>query len=185
MVVIPVSRLATLQLHREALQFSAGHFTILSPTERENLHGHTYSLSAAFQVQLHADGMNFDYRYYKNKLLMLSDHIDRRFLLPGKSRYLRIEDAGDLWIAHFNQERIPFLKRDIVILPIGNITIEELSGWFLNQLIQDQEELNRYQIRSITIQVYNGPGHSGAAHWQLDEAKSQSQNHALLSFPRK
>lgn len=166
-MVPPVTRLATLQLHREALQFSAGHFTILSPTERENLHGHNYSLSAAFQVLLHENGMNFDYRYYKNKLLLLSDQIDRRFLLPGKSRYLHIEDSGEYWIAHFQEEKLPFLKRDIVILPISNITIEELSAWFLQQLIQDEEELARHQIQTITIQVYNGPGHSGAAHWKL------------------
>ncbi len=160
-----VTRLATLQLHPEGLQFSAGHFTILSPAERENLHGHNYSVSAAFQVFLHEDGMNFDYRYYKNKLCHLSEQIDRRFLLPGKSHYLQIEDQGEYWMAHFNGEKIPFLKRDIVILPISNITIEELSSWFLHQLTQDQEELARYKIQGITIQVYNGPGHSGSAHW--------------------
>jgi 6-pyruvoyltetrahydropterin/6-carboxytetrahydropterin synthase len=175
-MVTLVTRLATLQLHREALQFSAGHFTILSPTERENLHGHNYSLSAAFQVLLHENGMNFDYRHYKNKLTLLSDQIDRRFLLPGKSRYLRIEDAGDLWLAHFQEEKIPFLKRDVVILPISNTTIEELSAWFLQQLIQDQTELFHHQIQSITIQVYNGPGHSGAAHWTLAKAAETVQD---------
>jgi 6-pyruvoyltetrahydropterin/6-carboxytetrahydropterin synthase len=165
MMVSPVTRLATLQLHAEALQFCAGHFTILSPTEREHLHGHNYSLSAAFQVLLHENGMNFDYRYYKQKLFLLADQIDRRFLLPGKSQYLRIEDTGDLFLAHFHDEKIPFLKRDVVILPLGNITIEELSHWFLQQLTQNQTELAQHHIQHITIQVYNGPGHSGAAYW--------------------
>lgn len=166
-MVISVTRLATLKLHPEALQFSAGHFTILSPSERENLHGHNYALGADFHVMLHENGMNFDYRYYKNKLLALANQIDRCFLLPGKSHYLRIEDQGDFWIAHFQEEKIPFLKRDIVILPISNITIEELSCWFLQQLTQDQTELAHHQIQAITIQVYNGPGQSGAAHWRL------------------
>src|SRR4051812_33019918 len=96
-----VTRLATLQLHREAISFSAGHFTILSPTERETLHGHNYSVSATFQVLLHENGMSFDYRYYKNILASICKKIALRFLLPGKSQYLRIEDAGNLWIAHF------------------------------------------------------------------------------------
>ncbi len=165
-VQVQVTRLATLQLHPEALQFSAGHFTILSPTEREDLHGHNYSLGASFQVLLQENGMNFDYRYYKNKLLTLASQIDRRFILPSKSRYLRIEDQGEFWIAHFHEEKIPFLKRDLVILPISNSTIEELSSWFLEQLVQDPEELASHQIQAITIQVYNGPGHSGASHWK-------------------
>lgn len=160
-----VTRRASLQLHPEALQFSAGHFTILSPTERENLHGHNYSLSANFEVLLQEDGMNFDYRYYKNKLFDLSQQIDRRFLLPSLSRYLKIEDQGEYWVAHFHGEKLPFLKRDIVILPVSNITIEELSAWFLKQLVQDEKELKEHQIQAITIQVYNGPGHSGSARW--------------------
>lgn len=165
-MVIQVTRLATLQLHREALDFSAGHFTILSSTEREDLHGHNYSISAAFKVLLNENGMAFDYRLYKGKLRYLVSQLDRRFLLPSKSPYLRIEDTGDMWFAHFNGEKIPFLKRDILILPISNITIEELSNWFLQKLIQNPQELEQHQIRSITIQVYNGPGHSGAAYWE-------------------
>jgi 6-pyruvoyltetrahydropterin/6-carboxytetrahydropterin synthase len=167
-----MTRVATLQLHPETLQFSAGHFTILSPTEREDLHGHNYSLSATFQVLLHQDGMNFDYRYYKKKLLALANQLDRHFLLPSQSRYLRIEDQGEWWIAHFQEEKIPFLKRDIVILPISNITIEELSAWFLEQLTQDPSELERHHIQALTIQVYNGPGHSGAAHWKREKTQT-------------
>ncbi len=164
-----MSRLASLEIHREVLQFSAGHFTILSPTERENLHGHNYSLSAAFEVLLQEDGMNFDYRYYKNKLLLLADQIDRRFLLPSQSRYLQLEEKEEWWLAHFNQEKIPFLKRDVVILPLSNITIEELSAWFLQKLLEEQAELARHHIQALTIQVYNGPGHSGTSYWKKNK----------------
>lgn len=160
-----MTRLATLQLHREALTFSAGHFTILSPTERENLHGHNYSVSAEFHIFIDENGMAFDYRYYKQKLARLADQIDRCFLLPEKSPYLPIEDAGEYWIAHFQQENIPFLKRDVVILPVCNITIEELSYWFLQALIHNETELNSHNIQGIVIQVYNGPAHSAAARW--------------------
>lgn len=161
-----MSRLAVLQLHPEALQFSAGHFTILSPTERETLHGHNYAVSAAFEVLLDNNGMAFDYRYYKKKLSMLAEQIDRRFLLPSKSPHLRIEESDTMYLAHFHDEKIPFLKKDIVILPVHNITIEELATWFLAQVTADLSELNRHHIQSITIQVYNGPGHSGAASWR-------------------
>jgi 6-pyruvoyltetrahydropterin/6-carboxytetrahydropterin synthase len=152
-------RLATIKLHAQEYEFSAGHFTIFSATEREDMHGHNYSVSVAFEVTLHDNGMAFDYRIYKKKLKTLCDMLDRRFLLPNQSKFLTLEDAGDMWIAYFNQERIPFLKRDVVILPICNVTIEELSHWFLQHLVIDKHE----SIQNITVNVFNGPGQSGAS----------------------
>ncbi|HVY53711.1 MAG TPA: 6-carboxytetrahydropterin synthase [Gammaproteobacteria bacterium] len=176
-----MSRSAILQLHQDALQFSAGHFTILSPTEREDLHGHNYSVSAKFEVLIHHNGMAFDYRLYKQKLNELAAQLDRRFLLPSQSPYLRIEDTGEFWIAHFNNEKIPFLKRDIVILPISNVTIEELSYWFLQQLTLDNSELLQNQIQNITIQVYNGPSQSGASYWEQEQGILQPAKSTLVS----
>lgn len=161
-------RTAILELHKDEFSFSAGHFTIFSADQREDLHGHNYNVSAAFQVAIHHNGMAFDYRIYKAKLLALCALLDRRFMLPSQSKYLRIEDTGDMLLAHFNQEKIPFLKRDVVILPICNVTIEELSHWFLQQLTEKTHELKQYQILSMTIKVFNGPGQSGSACWAED-----------------
>lgn len=161
-----MTRSGVVTLHKEALNFSAGHFTIFSATEREDLHGHNYYVDAAFHVLLNDNGLAFDYRVYKKKLLALCDKLDRRFLLPSQSRFLTLEDQGEMWIALFNNEKIPFLKRDVVILPLCNITIEELSHWFLQQLIQDKEELEKHSIQKITVSVFNGPGQSGGANWE-------------------
>lgn len=164
-----MTRLATVELHKEELNFSAGHFTIFSETDREDLHGHNYHLHAIFNVQLNNNGLAFDYRIYRKKLLALCKKLDLHFLLPSQSRYLKLEETDDMWFAHFNNERIPFLKRDVVVLPICNVTIEELSYWFLDQLIQDQEELKTYSIHSIEIRVFNGPGQSGGSKWELGQ----------------
>lgn len=160
-----MSRQAIVEIHKDELSFSAGHFTIFSATEREDLHGHNYYVSATFHVLLEDNGLAFDYRIYKKKLLSLCNQLDRRFLLPAESKYLKLEDTGEMLLGHFGKEKIPFLKRDVVILPICNATIEELSFWFLQQLTHNSEELKRHNIQGITIKVYNGPGQSGAASW--------------------
>lgn len=157
-----MTRVAIVELHKELYDFSAGHFTIFSATEREDLHGHNYNVSVAMHVVIDDNGLAFDYRVYKKKLLALCEQLDRRFLLPSQSKYLRLEDTGDFWIAHFGHEKIPFLKRDVVILPVTNVTIEELSNWFLTELTRDQDEMTRHHIQEITVKVYNGPGQSGA-----------------------
>jgi 6-pyruvoyltetrahydropterin/6-carboxytetrahydropterin synthase len=161
-----VTRSAIVELHKDEFNFSAGHFTIFSATDREDLHGHNYYVSTAISVILNDNGLAFDYRIYKKKILALCDKLDRRFLLPAQSKYLRLEDTGDMWFAHFNQEKIPFLKRDVVILPVTNVTIEELSHWFLNQLTQDENELKQHGIQKIKLSVFNGPGQSGSAKWK-------------------
>lgn len=162
-------RVASLEIHKEEFSFSAGHFTIFSATEREQLHGHNYYVSVAFDLQIAHNGLSFDYRHYKRKISALCERLDRHFLLPSKSPYLQLEETDDYWFAHFNQKKIPFLKEDVIIVPITNITIEELAHWFLAHLINDPQELTAHAISRITVKVYNGPGQSGGAHWTATE----------------
>jgi 6-pyruvoyltetrahydropterin/6-carboxytetrahydropterin synthase len=164
----PVVRQVSLEIHKEECCFSAGHFTIFSATEREQLHGHNYYVSIAFTVNIEHNGLAFDYRHYKNKILALCDQLERHFLLPSQSPYLKVEDAGEYWIGYFNHQKIPFLKEDVVILPITNVTIEELSHWFLEKMLENQDEIKQHAIQSMTVKVYNGPGQSGGATWEQE-----------------
>lgn len=156
-------RIATIELHKEELGFSAGHFTIFSATDREHLHGHNYQVRVSFRVLLEHNGLAFDYRLYNSKIQALCEMLDRRFLLAGQSPYLKIEETETMIIAHFNTEKIPFLKRDVVVLAIVNVTIEELSYWFLQQLAKDSEEIKANAIQEMTVSVSNGPGQTGVA----------------------
>lgn len=160
-----MARFASLSMHKEEFSFSAGHFTIFSAEEREDLHGHNYQVSVTFNVKISHNGLAFDYRYYKKIIQAHCKEIDNRFLLPSKSPYLSLETEGDYCIAHFNGEKIPFLKRDIVILPLVNITIEELSHWFLEKLLSAEKQLAEHGIVGIHVKVYNGPGQSGGARY--------------------
>ena len=120
-------RLASLTIHKEEFSFSAGHFTIFSATEREFMHGHNYYASLTFDFAIQENGLSFDYRYYKKKMTALCEQLDRRFLLPTQSPYLTLEDGGECWIGHYNHQKIPFFKEDMVLVPVTNITIEDLS----------------------------------------------------------
>lgn len=160
-----MTRVASLTIHKDEFSFSAGHFTIFSATERETLHGHNYYVSISFSIVIEHNGLSFDYRHYKRKMNILCDQLDRHFLLPQHSPYLTIEDDGDYWNAYFNQKKLPFLKEDVIIMPISNITIEELAQWFLDNIRLDQPEIARHLIRGISVNVYNGPGQSGGASW--------------------
>eukprot|EP00466_Bigelowiella_natans_P011769 jgi/Bigna1/79411/fgenesh1_pg.62_\ len=109
----------TIQIEKEAIKFSSGHFTIFSATERERLHGfesldvckrfergklrvgclifltrshlrHNFSVSASFTGQPAEDGMMGDYGQLKRILKELCAELDEYFLLPGLSQHLRV-----------------------------------------------------------------------------------------------
>lgn len=161
-------RTSTIELFKEQMKFSAGHFAIFSSEVRENLHGHNYTVYASFKTIIEDEGMSFHYRFYKDKLRSICDSIDETTIIPGNCKYIKIEDHGTYYHVLFNTETLIFLKRDVTILPITNVTIEELSSWILKQLLLDEEELKRNRIQKIKVKVFSGPGQSGSSEWKVN-----------------
>src|SRR3546814_2597676 len=123
------------------MKFSAGHFTIFGPGSRERLHGHNFKVSAVIETRVVRHGLCFDYGIFKRKIVALCRELNEYVILPGKSALLAIEEHGDQLVAVFGEERIPFLKRDVLVLPIANTTVEEFADWFLQRLTADRAEL--------------------------------------------
>lgn len=159
------SRLVTIHLHNDYLKFSAGHFTIFSATHREPVHGHTYQVRIELTNYVAELGLSYDYRYYKTKARELCQQLNLYTLLPTQNPHLKIETAGDYYHARFDSDVLKFLIKDVVLLPLANITLEELSHWFVQQLIADPQELSNHQIQAIRVTIASGPGQSGASHW--------------------
>jgi NAD(P)-dependent dehydrogenase (short-subunit alcohol dehydrogenase family) len=113
-------RYGRIELSKQALNFSIAHFTIFSSTEREDLHGHNFQLECDVTAPIGDDGMMFDYGKLKKLLRALCDDIDEQMILPENSPHLSIEGDGDYIVAIFNKERIPFLRRDVRLLPIAS-----------------------------------------------------------------
>ncbi len=158
--------LTTIEIQKESMQFTAGHTTIFSATEREPLHGHRYQVYLALTTRIEDNGMTFDYRYYKTLMRDLCRHLNQRFLMPKFSPFLQFAEDRDYYYFTFNHKKIPFLKEDVLIMPLTNITIEELSRWFVGELTKDQEALLNHRIQAITVKVFSAPGQSASHHWQ-------------------
>jgi len=161
-----LSRTTVIELYKEDMKFSAGHFTIFSAERRERLHGHNFNISAAFTVRVcEQGGMGVDYGVYKKQLVALCKAWNEYFLLPGRSPLLEIVEGGGQVLARFGDEDIPFLKRDVLVLPIANVTLEELAGLLLDKVVQVRDALGHAQIEGITIKVFSGPGQNASAQW--------------------
>ncbi|MBI5447786.1 MAG: 6-carboxytetrahydropterin synthase [Gammaproteobacteria bacterium] len=158
-------RLSLIELHKENMKFSSGHFTIFSAENRERMHGHNYTVYCGLETLIEENGLAFDYRIYKTKVYEICQKLNGAFLLAGHSPHLRFEEYDDHYWVYFHTEKLYFNKRDIVVLPIKNVTVEELSLWFIEQLTINKPELKQHGVQKITVKIASSPGQSGSASW--------------------
>lgn len=157
-------RYTTIEVYEESLKFEVAHFTIFSPTVRERLHGHNYRVYFSMTAPIGTLGITFDYDIYKKKLIALCQHLDKHLLLPGESPVLKITEENPYFYVYFNEEEMHFLKTDCLILPIRNISLEEMSQWFLEQITQDAD-FEKHAINKLVIKVSSGQGREASATW--------------------
>lgn len=165
-----MNRTTTLELFQENMKFSSGHFIILSEQQREPFHGHNFRVYLAITTTVGETGISFDFRLYKSKVRELCKQLDHSFLIPSQSKYLKIKEHSDHYQIFFNQEKMVFLKKDITLLPIRNISVEELSSWFICQLTADEPALSKHNISKLIVKVFSDNTQSGSACWQTDSA---------------
>lgn len=158
--------LTTIELEKETMTFNAGHTTIFSATQREPLHGHYYQVAVAVDAWVSENGMKFDYRYYKNRVTALCQQLNQTFLMPTESPHLTISEDEEYYYFKFNHKVMPFLKEDVTLIPLTNITVEELSKWFVQQLTNNPEELDKLAVERITVKVFSAPGQSAGFTWK-------------------
>lgn len=159
-----MSRTTVLHIRNQYLNFSAAHFTIFSATERERLHGHNFAVSAEVTAAVGDDGLCFDYNVLKRKLRELCDALDEYVLLPARSPHLDVREIEDRVEATFDGQTLIFAATDTIVLPLANITSEELSYYLLEQLLEGDAAV-RYDISHVTVTVASGAGQSASTRW--------------------
>ncbi len=158
-----MERLTTLYIDKERHKFSAAHYTIFNARERERLHGHNYSVSAKIVAPLGENGFSADYNVYKDRLGQLCEALDEYLLLAADSPFQRIVAEGGEYRVEFAGETMRFLRSDTLLLPLSNVTVEELSYYLLAQMLA----LSAGEaLREVRICVASGPGQKGCASWR-------------------
>jgi 6-pyruvoyl-tetrahydropterin synthase len=148
----------TFRVRVEGIRFDAAHFETFGDN-CEPLHGHSYEVAAEVEGELNPDSLVVDFGRIKTMLRRLSKQLDHRFMLQQDSRRLEIESVDSAW-----KIRTPtglgyvFPKQDVVALPVDNSSAERLSEWFAARLWRSLENRGATNLRSLTIDVFEGPG---------------------------
>lgn len=152
----------TFKVRVEEIRFDAAHFATFR-RGCEPLHGHSYHVNAEAEGELTVDSWVVDFKRLKALVRDLCRQLDHRFLLQLDSRRLEIESQETSW-----KIRTPggvgyvFPKQDVVALPIDNTTAERLSEWFTARIWQALLEKGATNLRSLTVDVSEGPGQSAS-----------------------
>ncbi|MBO6566469.1 MAG: 6-carboxytetrahydropterin synthase [Pseudomonadales bacterium] len=164
---VSVEKLGRIEIAKQALNFSAAHFTIFSATEREDLHGHNWQVECELTSPIDENGLIFDYSLIKKAVKEICDELDEKTILPEQSPHLSIEQDGAYVVGVYGNERIPFLPRDVITLPIANASVEELSYYVLDRVL-NHPDIKDQDIRDMTIKVSSSPGQNGSATFTRD-----------------
>jgi 6-pyruvoyltetrahydropterin/6-carboxytetrahydropterin synthase len=152
----------SIHLDKENFKFSCSHFTILDKDRAERLHGHNYYISASIELsgidsQL---GMGFDFNLVKPLIREIADSIDEFVLIPLQSPFLKVERTKERVKVTFHEKFYDFPSEDVRLLPVANITSEELARYIATELHKRMKAMpaliSRVKNLGISIQETRG-----------------------------
>lgn len=160
-----MSRLVTIQIDKQYLKFSSGHFTIFSATSRERLHGHNFAVRASVTFPVDDTGISFDYKVFKDAMRSVCDRLDEYTLIAANSKHLTIEEDGEFYKIWHDNKYMLLRQDETILLPIFNTTIEEFSSYVLNDLLSDKSMIDDNDVRFVSVGVSSGPGQWADSTW--------------------
>ena len=150
------------------MQFCSAHF-ILHKGRREALHGHNFHCTVVLEGDLTADLYVIDFSDAKAAARQACDAIDHRVLLPGDSTAIQVAVEGRrVSVSHGADLLYVLPVADVCILPLANITTEQLARYLSHEIAGLLPPEARRSLRSIEVQVEETPGQRATYHRHLD-----------------
>lgn len=112
--------------------FSSAHF-LIEHEKCGRIHGHNWKVKVIIEGELEEHGWVMDFTVLKKVVDELLNKYDHKMLLPNSISYDENSIKGNLSFS-VNSKRYSFPKEDCVILPIANVTCENLSMLLHNEL---------------------------------------------------
>jgi len=148
-------KLTTLHLAKENFKFSSAHFLIFDEKSAEKLHGHNYQVRVDLDIPeeeklLDEKGFFVDFNVFKKAIKAHLDHWDEHILLPAKHPEMKIRTEGTGMHVHFRERYYVFPANEVVLLPITNTSVEQLSRILAAEFLS---LFAPYHVRSLRVYV--------------------------------
>jgi len=158
----------SIAIDKDYLKFSAAHFLIFPDGTAERLHGHNYKVFLELQTELDPHGLVVNFKEIKPLMRKICDELDEHMLIPGKHPVLTAERRADgNTEIRYKERRYSVPSEEVLVLPIGNTSAENLAAWFGRTLVERMRQLwPHLVVKRLSIGVEETPGQRGI--WTRD-----------------
>jgi 6-pyruvoyltetrahydropterin/6-carboxytetrahydropterin synthase len=150
------------QVTKDYLTFSSAHFITFEGHRCETLHGHNYRVGVVCEGALNPETWYvFDFGIVKKLMKRLCDEIDHKVLLPTQSPKVVLGEQGSsVTVAVNGEPRYLFPKRDCMLLPLPNTTVEMLARYLAGKLRAEVVAAAEASLTAIEVEVEESFGQS-------------------------
>lgn len=150
---------------KDHLVFSAGHFITIGDDLCERLHGHNFRVAAEVEGPLDDNGFVFDFIALRDELQSIVNELDHRMLLPTEHPRIRLDVRDREIEATYDDRRWVFPRDECLLLPIRQTTVELIAQWIGERLLAS---LNTPGLQRLTVRVEENFGQWASCLFDLD-----------------
>lgn len=147
---------------KDYLVFASAHFITFEGHRCESLHGHNYRVAVTLEGAIdEASWYVFDFVTLKRLMRRLVDEIDHVVLLPTENPKVGVREEGDMvHVTYDGAPRYVLPRRDCVLLPIPNTTVEMLAQYLAGRVRGEIEQLGAVHLSALALEVEENFGQS-------------------------
>ncbi len=143
---------------REQYKVSCAHMTVFADGTKERLHGHNYAIKLALDVDSIAFADMLPFAPLKAALAKLCADWKEHVLIATKNpHYVQIRDDHELELTLCG-DRYVFPRGDVLLLPLDNISVEQLSAHIAEHLRTALATELAPHVTSLEVTVEESPG---------------------------
>lgn len=152
----------SIQIDKDYLKFSAAHFLIFPDGSAERLHGHNYKVYVDLHTDLDPHGLVVNFKEIKPLVRLMCDELDEHLLIPGQHPVLTCERNGAYSEIRYRERRYLIPADEVIVLPIGNTSAENLAAWFGRTLRERlRQAWPQLRVHRLSVGVEETPGQRG------------------------
>ncbi|MFX0065879.1 MAG: 6-pyruvoyl tetrahydropterin synthase family protein [Candidatus Hermodarchaeota archaeon] len=138
-------------LGRRRYYFSAAHF-VVGEDYAETIHGHNFPIEVELYGHLDDKAMVVDFLELQPIIEEAIEEWDHKILLPGRALEITFEKENLMWTYRGKKYSLP--KSDVVILPVDNVTVEELARLFNEKLAVSLRKIPNLKLLRTKLGEY-------------------------------
>jgi len=135
--------------------FAASHF-LVGMGKCERLHGHNYSVTVEVCGEPDDNGVIIDFHDLNLVVSKVCQSLDHRVLIAKDDKRYKLSTGESEIQIVFGEKRFLFPAADCVILPVKATTVEKISCYLLDVIVNELDKANYTGFKWIEVGVSEG-----------------------------